>query len=347
MVQFSNDCERALEFLEHFCGLEYSPFITFVTTLWDEITQERAMRRHDENVKQIADKKWAPFITKGANVYYHGRVYENGEPTLARLDIERQAAERRACVRDMIGRLYPRDKDYTVPPLIVQELRDNIPLPATTAGRYLQMTFDQVAITNALTYGPGRTAGTEGSDPPSQNGARNSESGGFDWIGSAINAVVDVITFPFRLVVETLTMLWDLINMLMKIISIVRVTPHRLTGNEVEVCVRLLGGLQVIVGFSRPGGYYWRAKESIEDSPAEGSDNVFLNDILKELSEVSVNGFDLAEQEQSDLSSTSDLDEEHDPEQQYRAFGEAFERSSSVLEQNDHAQRGGKGCSIM
>jgi hypothetical protein len=146
-VQFSNDCQRALEFLEHFCGLEYSPYITFVTTMWDEYGQERARRRHDENVEQIKEKKWAPFIARGAQVYYHGRVYENGDPTLAYLDIENQAAERQACAREMIARVYPRDKGYTVPPLIVQELRAHVPLPATTAGRYLQMTYNQVAIT--------------------------------------------------------------------------------------------------------------------------------------------------------------------------------------------------------
>lgn len=206
-VQFSNDCQRALEFLEHFCGLEYSPYITFVTTMWDECTQERAMRRHDENVKEIKEKKWAPFIDRGAEVYYHGRVYENGEPTLAYLDINKQAADRRACARDIIRRVYPKDKAYTVPPLIVQELREHVRLPATTAGRHLQMTYSQVAITNALTYGADRIAGTEASEIPNPNGAKEKESWGFDWIESAVNVVVDVIAFPFRLMQTLLTIL--------------------------------------------------------------------------------------------------------------------------------------------
>ncbi|KAL4772898.1 hypothetical protein BDW60DRAFT_206661 [Aspergillus nidulans var. acristatus] len=93
-LPFSKDCQTELEFLEHFCGLEYSPYITFVTTSWDECESERAMRRHDENVHQIKGKKWAPFMARGAQVYYHGRVYENGEPTLASLDIIDQATER-------------------------------------------------------------------------------------------------------------------------------------------------------------------------------------------------------------------------------------------------------------
>ncbi|KAL4897124.1 P-loop containing nucleoside triphosphate hydrolase protein [Aspergillus ambiguus] len=346
-VQFSNDCQRALEFLENFCGLEYSPYITFVTTMWDECTQERAMRRHDENVEQIKEKKWAPFIDRGAGFYYHGRVYENGEPTLAYLDIDNQGAERRACARDMIGRVYPRDKEYTVPPLIVQELRRHVPLPATTAGQYLQMTYSQVTIANTLTYGAGRTAGTEGSELPNLDEAKDKESWGFDWIGSTVNALVNVIAFPFRLMQTLLTMLWDLIRILGMIVSIVRVTPHRLTDNGVEVRVTLLGGLSAIVGYRHPGGFYWRARESVDGNPAEELDDEFLNDVLNELREDSVDGFNLEKFMETDPSQTPTLHEDMDPEQQYRVFGEAFEQSCSMLEHNKDAQRGEWGCSIM
>lgn len=346
-VQFSNDCQRALEFLEHFCGLEYSPYITFVTTMWDECTQERAMRRHDDNVKQIKEKKWAPFIHRGAQVYHHGRVYENGAPTLAYLDIDNQAAERRANVRDMIGRVYPRDKEYTVPPLIVQELRGHIALPATTAGQHLQMTYSQVAIANTLTYGAGRIAGTERSELQNLDRAKDNESWGFDWIGSAINAIADVIAFPFRLVQSLLTMLWDLIRILGTMVSIVQVIPHRLTENGVEVRVTLLGGLSTIVGYRRPGGFYWQAREPAERNLVEAPDDEFLNDILNELREDSVDGFDLGEFMETDLSQTTALHEELDSEQQDRAFGEAFEQSRSMLEQNKDAQRGSQGCSVM
>ncbi|KAL4748225.1 P-loop containing nucleoside triphosphate hydrolase protein [Aspergillus terricola var. indicus] len=342
-VQFSNDCQKALEFLEHFCGLEYSPYITFVTTMWDECNQERAIRRHDENVKQIEERKWAPFIARGAEVYHHGRVYENGEPTLANLDIEKQAAERRSGVRDMIGRVYSRDKEYTVPPLIVQELRAHVPLPATTAGQYLQMTYDQVAITKALSYSAGPIAGIEGSELRNLDEAKDNDSWGFDWIGAAVNAVADAVTFPFRLMQTLLTMLWDLIQILGMMVSIVRVTPYRLTDNGVEARVTLLGGLLAIVGYKRPGGFYWRARESVESSPAEGPDDEFLNDILNELREDSVNGLNLEELPSQTLTAHEELDSE----QQYRAFGEAFEQSRSMLGQNKDAQRGDGGCSIM
>lgn len=346
-VQFSNDCQRALEFLEHFCGLEYSPHITFVTTMWDECTKERTMKRHDENVEQIVEKKWAPFIDKGAAVYYHGRVYENGEPTLACLDIEEHAADRRACVRDMIARVYPRDKDYTIPPLIVQELRANVPLPATSTGRYLQMTYDQIAITNTLTYGVGRITGPEGSEPSNPNGAEGNESWGFDWVGAAINAVVDVITFPFQVVQTLLTMLWDLIQFLRKTVSIIGVKPYRLTRNEVEVRVTLLGGLLAIVGYSYDGGFYWRSGGSVERNPAERPDDDFLNDILSEFREYPVDGFNFEDFMETDPSQMPILHEDPNSEQQYRAFGEAFEQSRFMVEQKKNAQQGEWGCSVM
>ncbi|KAJ5741098.1 hypothetical protein N7493_000970 [Penicillium malachiteum] len=204
-VQFSNDCQRALEFLEHLCGLEYSPYILFVTTMWDELNQERAMKRHNENIKQIKEQK---------------------------------------------------TKEYTVPPLIVQELRAHVPLPATTAGQYLRMIYSEASITKMLTYGAGYSAGTEGSEFPNLNRAKENESKGFDWIGSAINIVVHSIKFPFRMIQTFVTMLWDLIGILRTRVSIVRVMPYRFTDNGVEVCLTLLGGFSVIVGYERPGGFY-------------------------------------------------------------------------------------------
>jgi hypothetical protein len=108
----------------------------------EDVTMRTSIRSRKESGRRS--------LSRGAQVYYHGRVYENGEPTLAYLDIENQVAERQACAREMIGRVYPRDKEYNAPPLIVQELRADIPLPATTAGRYLQMTYDQVTITLPL-----------------------------------------------------------------------------------------------------------------------------------------------------------------------------------------------------
>ncbi|KAL3493910.1 P-loop containing nucleoside triphosphate hydrolase protein [Aspergillus germanicus] len=346
-VQFSNDCQRALEFLEHFCGMEYSPHITFVTTMWDECAQERARRRHDENVDQIKERKWAPFIARGAQVYYHGRVYEDGEPTLAYLDIEKQELERQACAREMIGRVYPKDKEYTVPPLIVQELRAQIPLPATTAGRHLQMTYDQVAITNVLTYGAGRVTGPEASEIPNQRAKQEEDSWGFDWIGSAIHAVMDAIAFPFRVMETLLTMLWDLIRILGMIVSIMRVTPYRLTDNGVEVRVTLLGGLSAIVGYKRPGGFYWRPREAVEDNSADEPEDEFLKDVLNELREDSVDDLNLEDFMGTDPSQSPPPREEPDFEQQYRAFGEAFEQSCSILKEKKDGQREGGGCSLM
>ncbi|KAK5789734.1 hypothetical protein VI817_008857 [Penicillium citrinum] len=314
--------------------------------MWDELSQERAMRRHDENINQIKKRKWAPFIDRGAEVYYHGRVYENGEPTLAHLDIDDQAAERRSCARDMIGRLYPKDKEYTAP-LIVQELRRHVPLPATTSGRYLQMTYSQFTITNALTYGAGCIANTEESEAPNLNEEEKNRSGGFDWIGSAIDAVVDVIAFPFRMVVSLLTMLWDLIQILRRTIQIIQVTPYRLTDNGVEVYVTLPIGFSAIVGYKKPGGFYWRKMDSLEGNSTEGLDDEFLSNVLAELREDSVDTFDPGEFMEANTSQTPTLHEELDSEQKYRIFEEAFEHSRSIIEQNTDTQPGGGGCSIM
>ncbi|RDW78950.1 uncharacterized protein DSM5745_05802 [Aspergillus mulundensis] len=334
-------------FLEHFCGLEYSPFITFVITLWDECTTTRSMNRHDENATEIKDKKWAPFIERGAAVYYHGRVYEDGEPTHEYLHIKKKKAERRANARDMIGRLYPKDKEYTIPPLIVQELRRHVPLPATSAGKHLQMKYNEVVITNALTYGAGRLD-SKGQLALTNPGAiKNAGSGGFDWISSAVSAIIDVVTFPFRLVEGLLTMLWDLIRALGMFIAIIRVTPLRLTDDGVEVLVTLLGDLPVVVGYGRQRGFYWRARDLTESDLTEGGDNEFLNEVLNELRG---DGGDV----DPDAEFSTEMSEiatptEDDAESQYRAFGEAFEKARSTTETSagDQGQGGGGGCTLM
>ncbi|KAL4772899.1 hypothetical protein BDW60DRAFT_206662 [Aspergillus nidulans var. acristatus] len=209
------------------------------------------------------------------------------------------------------------------------------------------MAYDQVAITNALTYGAGRIATTEGTELRNLNEPESNESWGFDWVGAAVNAVADAIAFPFRLMQTLLTMLWDLIQILGMMVSIVRVMPYRLTDDGFEARVTLLGGLLAIVGYKRPGGFYWRARESVESSPAEGPEDEFLNEVLNELREDSADGLNLEELMETDSSQTPTTHEEFDSEQQYRAFGDAFEQSRAMLEQNEDAQRGERGCLIM
>jgi hypothetical protein len=142
-------------------------------------------------------------------------------------------------------------------------------------------------------------------------------------------------------------MLWDLIKILGTMVSIIRVTPHRLTNNGVEVRVTLLGGFSAIVGYKRPGGFYCRTRDSVEGNPADGPDAEFLNDVLNELREDSVDDFSLEDFTGPDRSQTPPPHEGPESDQQYRAFEEAFEQSCSMLEQNNDVQRGRGGCAIL
>jgi hypothetical protein len=111
--------------------------------------------------------------------------------------------------------------------------------------------------------------------------------------------------------------------------------------------VTLLGGLSAIVGYKRPGGFYWRARETVHDNSADEPDDEFLKDILNDLREDSVDDPSLEDFMGTDPSQSPPPHEEPDSEQQYLAFGEAFEQSRSILEEKKDGHHEGGGCSLM
>ncbi|KAL4876659.1 hypothetical protein BJY04DRAFT_222837 [Aspergillus karnatakaensis] len=337
-LQYSSEAKQNLRFLEEFCGLDYSPFITFVTTLWDDMSLS-GVERNDSLMREMRDKKWSSFIDRGTHIYHHGRVYRGGIETLETLPLEdkdatRQAMAqeaRRAHARQMIEGVYPADREYSIT-LVVRELLARPAVEATTAAGYLQMTHNQLVITGALANGAEGSRANNSNEP--------SESSGFNWVEALVSVVANMLKFPLTIIVSLLTPLYEFLKLLAGLISVSLVMIHRITIELAEVLIILPGGWKIIVGYSFRNSLYWRPW-----SPREvdaGSNDDLLNELREELAEESVNIDFMFGDILTNGPPTPDTDTY--PESPYRAFEEAFQRASVPQEA---AKSSGWGCLLM
>ncbi|CAI7593071.1 unnamed protein product [Penicillium manginii] len=288
---FSEEIKQALLFLDAFCGRDYVPSITFVTTMWD-LQNSKGVIRSNALVESLRRTKWALFMDRGAKLYHHGRRYENGEPTLEVFDLETEGAARQKTARERIAHLYPSDQVYA-PPLIVQELHANTALEKTTAGKFLDMQSSEL-----VKMGPGR----------------NNEflpEEGVDWLGSLLG----LLKIPMDIVGTSAMSLWNFIESLRSRISSVMnptsigVSIHHLDSQCIEALVSLPGGLRVIVGYGETG-LYWRPWSASDENLAGFA-------VVDDDFEVFTAGPEFVEEDS------------HDPE--YAAFGQIFDSVLSAM----------------
>ena len=257
---FSDEMRKGLQFLEAFCGLDYAPSITFVTTMWD-LQSPQGVRRSERLFNELIAKRLSSFMERGAKIYHHGRRYENGDLTLDVLDLEEDGSTRQSTAREIISIFYPIDLEYPTP-LIVQELRANILLQNTTVGKFLGMTSMEL-VPVVPTIGDSR------------------QPGGFDWLGS----LVGMLKIPVQMVGGLVMALWVLLDNLQSRLSStisrsnIGISLHHLGSSRVEALLSLPGGLKFIVGYG-PSGPYWRPWASRDEHEAgfRMSDDDFESD---------------------------------------------------------------------
>jgi hypothetical protein len=95
---------KFVDWLVAFCGEDYFPHITFVTTHWNCIDdQQFAQCQHKLEQRKIT---WETFISKGAETYQHGKVYTEGVETsvVPTLSWYRDKDVLRTNARDMVQR---------------------------------------------------------------------------------------------------------------------------------------------------------------------------------------------------------------------------------------------------
>ncbi|EAW20826.1 uncharacterized protein NFIA_113570 [Aspergillus fischeri NRRL 181] len=96
--------EKILTWLWLFCGQDYMPNVTVVTTRWDGLDADGIETKMARVEKWRAEGLLQRFFEHGASIYHHGLVMEGGN--YKTLHIERQAERRRVLARDAITALY-------------------------------------------------------------------------------------------------------------------------------------------------------------------------------------------------------------------------------------------------
>ncbi|RFU26137.1 hypothetical protein B7463_g10203, partial [Scytalidium lignicola] len=142
---YTGDVTKTFEILKAFAGVEYFPFITFVTTCWDM------------------------FKPKGAMIYHHGKVYNGTEATGEVLDMEEQGEMRREQAQKMITRHY-KDRNFSMP-LVVEELKKGRNIDDTSAARVIGIRSQTLQVAACISL-------------PSQSGtsAEHNQTPGPNWL---------------------------------------------------------------------------------------------------------------------------------------------------------------------
>jgi hypothetical protein len=125
--------EKLRVFLGQFCGTEYIPQVTFVTTHWTpQEEEEECKAEFNKNLKDFQGDCQTDFSNYGAQFYQHGRRYRNGEDTGKFLKWRGDREEIVLHAKDMIYRRYGRKNTEKVPSF-VRNLRNGILFQHTDA----------------------------------------------------------------------------------------------------------------------------------------------------------------------------------------------------------------------
>ncbi|KAH2485673.1 hypothetical protein KXV28_001211 [Aspergillus fumigatus] len=126
--------EKILTGLWLFCGQDYMPNVTVVTTRWNGLDADGIETKMARVGKWRAEGLLKRFFKHDASIYHHGLVME-GENNRT-LHIERQAERRRVLARDAITALYEHPTSLKLQ--IYTEIANGATIDTTLAGRWLK-----------------------------------------------------------------------------------------------------------------------------------------------------------------------------------------------------------------
>ncbi|RHZ67324.1 uncharacterized protein CDV56_106958 [Aspergillus thermomutatus] len=126
--------EKILTWLWLFCGQDYMPNVTIVTTRWDGLDVDGIQSKMSRVERWQAEGLLQRFFSHGASIYHHGLVMEGGN--YKTLHIERRAEERRLLARDEITARY--HDPTTLKLQIYTEIANGATIDTTLAGKLLK-----------------------------------------------------------------------------------------------------------------------------------------------------------------------------------------------------------------
>lgn len=168
-------------FLHLFCGTEYIPQVTFVTTHWTPQEEDEEYKAElNNNLEDFKRDCRNDFLNYGAQFYQHGRRYVNGEDTGEFLKWRGDREEVVRHVKDMIHRQCGSNNTTKVPSF-VRELELDIPFQQTDAAKSLGVFPDTTDALNQEAGSQGARSGTApGEDSSSQPNISNGGARGRD-----------------------------------------------------------------------------------------------------------------------------------------------------------------------
>jgi hypothetical protein len=124
---------KLVGFVHKFCGNDYIPQVTMVTTFWN-VSEERDKLAFDEKLRGRLES-WRRTLGQKLKHYQHGRRYQNGNDTGVCLRWDGDKVDIKEYVKEMVSHHYGNINPHD--PQIVQELVANRPQSETAAGQFL------------------------------------------------------------------------------------------------------------------------------------------------------------------------------------------------------------------
>lgn len=127
---------QMLTWLSLFCGQDYMPNVTIVTTRWDGLDQDGIKDKLSRFEKWQEQELFKRFHNNGngANIYHHGLIKESGQ--YRTLHIKRDSEKRASLARDEIATLYQNPTNLKLQ--IYIEIANGAAIDETQAGRWLK-----------------------------------------------------------------------------------------------------------------------------------------------------------------------------------------------------------------
>lgn len=126
--------EKILTWLFYFCGTDFIPNVTIVTTKWDGLDEDGIETKLTRFNKWKENALLRRFFHHGAGSYHHGLVGEEGN--YRTLHIDRKADKRRSLAREMIAACYQGATGLRLQ--IHIDIANGATLETTQAGRWLK-----------------------------------------------------------------------------------------------------------------------------------------------------------------------------------------------------------------
>ncbi|GAD93812.1 hypothetical protein AFUA_7G00890 [Paecilomyces variotii No. 5] len=133
------EAEKILTWLSLFCGQDFMPNVTVVTTKWDGNDADGIKEKLTRVEQWKEEKIFRPFFSHGATIYHHGLLVEGskeGDDKYTTLHVDRKAAERRVKAHNYFATRYRNSPKLQLQ--IYTEIANGATIETTSAGKWLR-----------------------------------------------------------------------------------------------------------------------------------------------------------------------------------------------------------------